>query len=75
MLNIEKPFVDGVIRLVRVQVNGQPTIVTGRVNMSQKALIISKASYDRLEKKFGRGEIRALDSRCDSDWRVWICVE
>lgn len=75
MLYFEKPLEDGAMRLVRVHVDGHAAIVTGRVDMSQKALIITSATYDRLVKKFGRGEIRTLDSRCDSDWRVWICVE
>ena len=75
MLTIEKPFEDGAMRLVRVRVNGQSALVTGRVSMAEKALIISGATYDRLVGKFGRGEITPLDSRCDSAWRVWICVE
>ena len=75
MLYFEKPLADGAMRLVRVQVNGQSALVTGRVNMSQKAVIISGASYDRLVKKYGIGGMRTLDSRCSSDWRVLICVE
>lgn len=75
MLYFDKPLEDGAMRLVRVHVNGQSAIVTGRVNTSQKTLIISRASYDRLAKKFGCGEIKTLDSRCDSDWRVLISVE
>lgn len=75
MLYFEKPLEDGAMRLVRVHVNGQSAIVTGRVDMAQKALIISRASYDRLMKKFGFGQIKTLDSRCTSDWKVLICVE
>lgn len=75
MLYFDKPLEDGAMRLVRVHVNGQSAIVTGRVDMSQKALIISAATYNRLEKKFGCGQIKTLDSRCSSDWRVLICVE
>ena len=75
MLYFDKPLEDGAMRLVRVHVDGHAAIVTARISMAQKALIISGATYDRLAKKFGRGEIRTLDSRCDSSWRVLICVE
>lgn len=75
MLYFDKPLEDGAMRLVRVQVNGQSALVTGRVSMAEKALIISGATRDRLVKKYGIGDIRTLDSRCDSAWRVWICVE
>ena len=44
MLYFEKPLADGAMRLVRVRVNGQSAIVTGRVNLSQKAVIISSAT-------------------------------
>ena len=75
MLYFDKPLEDGAVRLVRVHISGKAAIVTARVNMAQKALIISGATYDRLVGKFGRGEIRTLDSRCDSDWRVLISAE
>lgn len=75
MLTIEKPFEDGAMRLVRVRVNGQSALVTGRVNMSQKAVIISRATCDRLIKKYGIGDMRTLDARCSSDWRVLISAE
>lgn len=75
MLYFDKPLEDGAMRLVRVHVNGQSAIVTGRVSMAQNALIITGATYDRLVKKYGIGDIRTLDSRCSSDWRVLICVE
>ena len=75
MLYFEKPLEDGAMRLVRVHINGHAAIVTARISMAQKALIISSATYDRLVGKFGRGEIRTLDSRCSSDWRVLISVE
>lgn len=75
MLYFDKPLEDGSMRLVRVHVNGRSAIVTGRVDVSQKALIISAATYNRLVGKFGRGAIKTLDSRCDSDWRVLISVE
>lgn len=75
MLYFEKPLADGAMRLVRVLVNGQSAIVTGRVNMSQKAVIISRATCDRLIKKCGIGDMRTLDSRCSSDWRVLISAE
>ena len=75
MLYFEKPLADGAMRLVRVRVNGQSAIVTGRVNLSQKAVIISSATCDRLVKKYGIGDMRTLDSRCSSDWRVLISAE
>ena len=75
MLNIEKPFEDGAMRLVRVQVNGQSALVTGRVNTSQRVVIISRATCDRLVKKYGIGDMRTLDSRCSSDWRVLISAD
>ena len=75
MLYFDKPLEEGAMRLMRVHVSGKAAIVTARVSMAQKALIISRASYDRLAKKFGRGEIKTLDFRCDSDWRVLISVE
>lgn len=75
MLYFDKPLEDGAIRLVRIHVSGKAAIVTARVSMAQKALIISRATYDRLAKKFGCGDVRTLDSRCDSDWRVLISVE
>ena len=75
MLYFEKPLEDGAMRLVRVLVNGQSALVTGRVNMSQKAVIISSATCDRLIKRHGIGDMRTLDSRCSSDWRVVISAE
>lgn len=75
MLYFEKPLADGAIRLVRVHVSGQAAIITARVSMAEKALIISDATYRRLVKKFGFGQIKTFDSRCSSDWRVLICVE
>ena len=75
MLYFEKPLADGAMRLVRVQVNGQSAIVTGRVSMAEKTLLISRATCDRLIKRHGIGDIRALDPRCSSDWRVLISAE
>lgn len=75
MLYLDKPLEDGASRLVRVHISGKAALVTARVSMAQKALIISRATYDRLAKKFGIGDIRTLDSRCNSDWRVLISVE
>ena len=75
MLYFEKPLEDGAMRLVRVHVNGKAAIVTARISLAEKALIISDATYRRLVKKFGFGQIKTFDSRCDSSWRVLICVE
>ena len=75
MLYFEKPLEDGAMCLVRVHVSGMAAIVTARVGMAEKALIISSATCDRLVKKYGIGDIRTLDSRCSSDWRVLISAE
>ena len=75
MLYFDKPLEDGAMRLMRVQVNGQSALVTGRVSMAEKALIISSATCDRLVKKYGIGDMRTLDSRCSSDWRVLISAD
>lgn len=75
MLYFEKPLADGAMCLVRVHVSGMAAIVTARVNMSQKAVIISRATCDRLVKKYGIGDMRTLDSRCSSDWRVLISAD